>query len=352
MGERMLQRAGAHRLVPSPVNAAQETLTEQLIVPHLKRIFEDLDDLRNAVDYETGRYFVQRFGSFLQHSDSIPSVYDGVFDPSIVAQAVGERFGGLSKEKLENYPIGWCWDITVLVQRLMKNDTLTGGRSGLSRLEEFIRQGGIFKMIWGGMRNVYFQTAFQVGSHYIDVANNTVSVTAKKVTGSSLGESGFNSILTYADYIPIRSSYHGVDLYLNTCLPALMPYFPLLAVSKASGHCCLDTSLYMARRNIMTRFRTVKDLLETDHSVQIPHHSVLESLGKSVRAMKGGESQDWMAFRIMEPAEMIRILEEQAEMFDGPRHVRRTKTAVKMARAINGVWDIRGIRADLLGLSD
>jgi hypothetical protein len=332
------EKSTTHKLMVRPVDSRQDELTREYIIPHLPSIIGDFEALRDSVDREVERFILRRQGKS-SPSGLNQKWFDITFDPDILLCEVHQVLQDLPNEKLHDYPVGECMTITGIVYRLFNQDTLVKDRKGFSKLRDFISSGGDFHMIWGGIRGVFFQTSFQVGSHYIDVANDTVDRTKKKVIHSSLAESGFRSILSYADYIPIRTGYHEVSLYLNNCFPELLPYYPLLAVSKKDGRCTLDTSLYMAGLNIDTRFQTVTDAVLSEKVNQTLDDGTLGRLAGLLNKMEGAkDKRKWMAYGVMNQTEMIRFLERQASEFDRSEHYDRLRTAGKIAHTMNAIW--------------
>lgn len=333
------EKSTAQKMMIRPVDSRQDELTQKYIIPHLSSIIGDFESLRDAVDREAERFISKRHGKPSPLPGLNLKCFDETFDRDILSREVHQGLLDVPNERLYGYPVGECMTITDIVFRLFNEDTLVRGREGFSKLRDFIRADGDFHMIWGGIRGVFFQTAFQAGSYYIDVANDTVDRTKNKVAHSFLAESGFRSILSYDDYIPIRTGYHEVSLYLNRCFPELLPYYPLLAVSKKDGRCTLDTSLYMAGLNIDTRFQTVKDAVLSEKMNQTIDDVALGRLAGLLDKMDGAkDKRKWMAYGVMNQAEMIRFLERKASEFDRSEHFDRLRTAGKIAHTMNAIW--------------
>lgn len=83
------------------------------------------------------------------------------------------------------YPLGQCLEIAEAVQKRLRTVEVASlpvdAALGLRALRAFLRAGGSFRQVWGDLRGQYFQNAFQLGSLYIDVANDTVTPTKPQV---------------------------------------------------------------------------------------------------------------------------------------------------------------------------
>lgn len=327
------------KMMLSPVDIHQEELTRKHIIPNLTSIIKDFEELRDAVDRSVDRFFSKHYGFQLKHLVSHHIGHVEIFDPDIVYRAVEENIHDIPQSRLENFPVGECLIITKIVLSLFNDDTLVKGKEGFSILREFIGSGGNFHIIWGGIRGVFFQTAFQAGNYYIDVANNTVDHTKPKIVHFYLNESGFQGIESYDDYIPIKSGYHHVNIYLNNCFPGLLPYYPLLVASELDGQLAVDTSLYMARLNIETCFQTVTDAILSPRLEKTLDDAVLERIGKSVKHIEGGQNKrEFMNFRVLSKAEMVRLLQNHVSHVKPSEHFTRLKAAGKTAQVVNFFW--------------
>ncbi|MBF0623133.1 MAG: hypothetical protein HQL54_14545 [Magnetococcales bacterium] len=154
------------------------------------------------------------------------------------------------------YPEGYCKEITQQMMADLQKDFAHPQVDCIAKLAEFIRQGGVFKRIWGDLRGCYFQNAIQVGSLYLDVANDTVDITKPRVEILSLADSGFKMIHDISHFVKVATAYWGGQFFPNTVLPMLAPVLPILHVKK-SGIVRLeaDTRAVFAR-NILQKSRT------------------------------------------------------------------------------------------------
>ncbi|MDD5000051.1 MAG: DUF6447 family protein [Thiomonas arsenitoxydans] len=134
------------------------------------------------------------------------------------------------------YPLGQCLEIAEAVQARLRtvgeSDLPAEAAIGLRALRAFQRAGGDFRLVWGDLRGQYFQNAFQVGTLYIDVANDTVTPTKPKVEILPFHEAQFVPIRDFAHFRQIARRYWGDEIYPNHVLPSLAPHCPLIHVTQ------------------------------------------------------------------------------------------------------------------------
>ncbi len=157
------------------------------------------------------------------------------------------------------YPLGQCLEIALAVEKRLRAveaaDLPSAAARGLIALRDFQRAGGDFRQVWGDLRGQYFQNAFQVGTLYIDVANDTVMPTKPKVEILPFDQAQFVPIRDFGHFRQIARRYWQHEVYPNHVLPALAPHCPLIHVSQ-SGHLKLhDATQYMLA---MTRRQAFK----------------------------------------------------------------------------------------------
>lgn len=133
------------------------------------------------------------------------------------------------------YPLGQCLEISKAVQeRLAAVDEAAlppMAAAGWRALYAFYQAGGRMRQVWGDLRGQYFQNAFQVGTLYVDVSNDTVTPTKPKVEILPFEEANFTAIRDYRHYGSVAERYWGETAYPNHVLPALAPHCPLIHVN-------------------------------------------------------------------------------------------------------------------------
>ncbi|MEC4593179.1 hypothetical protein VPG91_19395 [Nitrospirillum amazonense] len=127
------------------------------------------------------------------------------------------------------YPLGRCEEITRAAMAILGRRLREPAHPVEHALASFLRQGGRIRTIWGALRGTYFQNAFQIGSLYADVANDTVVVTKPKVEILPVQECGLVPIRDIAHFIEIAGKYWGGEIYPNLVIPDLAPLFPMIS---------------------------------------------------------------------------------------------------------------------------
>ena len=190
---------------------AQAELTERYLLPALPRLEECLLAVRRQLDPELERLQPVKLG--------------------------------------KPYPLGQCLEIAEAVQARLRtvteSDLPADAVIGLRALRAFQRAGGDFRQVWGDLRGQYFQNAFQLGTLYIDVANDTVTPTKPKVEILPFREAQFIPIRDFGHFRQIARSYWQHAVYPNHVLPTLAPHCPLIHVT-AEGRITLhEATQYM-----------------------------------------------------------------------------------------------------------
>lgn len=192
----------------SPVNFKQVKLTKKYLLPRIKELHNDMLLLRQQ--------------------------YDQSFDVSL-------NKGGKS------YPEGFCQEITLGVKSLLEQKVGSATSPGLVAIRDFVRNGGLAKRVWGNLRNQYFQNAFQFGSLYVDVSNDTVDIRKDKVEILPLSKARMFPINDYDGYADLAEKYWKGQVYPNRVLPDLAVMFPLFLIAPDGNiglHANYQTILY------------------------------------------------------------------------------------------------------------
>lgn len=163
------------------------------------------------------------------------------------------------------YPLGQCLEIAEAVQARLRtvaeSDLPAEVAIGLRALRTFQRAGGDFRQVWGDLCGQYFQNAFQVGTLYIDVANDTVTPTKPKVEILPFHEARFVPIRDFGHFRQIARSYWGDEIYPNHVLPALAPHCPLIHVTKGGCIKLHDATQYTLAMTHAEAFRPSEAVL-------------------------------------------------------------------------------------------
>ena len=127
--------------------------------------------------------------------------------------------------------------------------------AGCLALRRFLAAGGEMRRVWGDLRGSYFQNAFQIGTLYVDVANDTVVRSKPKVEILPFEASGLVAINDYSHFAKIAESYWSVTAWPNHIFPEIAPFFPLLIEAQGGGFKLCDTSGYMMGLNLNRAFK-------------------------------------------------------------------------------------------------
>lgn len=206
----------------APVNFKQVKLTKKYLLPRVKELQVDMMRLRAA--------------------------FDQSYDVTTV------RYG-------KTYPEGFCQEITLGVKTIMEKELSAPKTPGLTALRDFAVHGGLAKRIWGNLRNQYFQNAFQFGSLYVDVANDTVNIAKPKVEILPLAKARMFPIADYDGYADLAEKYWKGQVYPNRIMPDLAVMFPLFLITpdgKIGLHANYQTILY---RNMQFDFTLAEKFL-------------------------------------------------------------------------------------------
>lgn len=125
---------------------------------------------------------------------------------------------------LTQYPKGTCFLTTKIFYKYLKNDFPVS-------LQNFINQGGVFKMVWGVIKEQYFQTQLQIGSLFFDVANDAVDVNKERVNIEYYNHTTFRNVTDLKDFVTIKEVYHKCKISRNP-VPVLNEFFPLIQYNK------------------------------------------------------------------------------------------------------------------------
>ncbi|GGK47199.1 DUF6447 family protein [Salinarimonas ramus] len=149
----------------------------------------------------------------------------------------------------KRYPLSQCLEISMAVAAYLRSDradALTGAAgAGRTALRSFQRAGGSFRRVWGDLRGQYFQNAFQLGTLYVDVANDTVDPAKRKVEILPFDGAGLSPIRDFAHFARIARSYWSAEVFPNHVVPSLAPHCPLILIGPTGSLRLHDATDYM-----------------------------------------------------------------------------------------------------------
>lgn len=174
----------------------------------------------------------------------------------------------------KTYPLGQCLEICQrafgLVQTWLRapgapalSPSLSPAeQQGLDCLREFFAAGGLLRLVWGALRGQYFQNAMQLGSLYVDVANDTVFREKPPVEILPFHDCGLVAIRDFFHFADIARNYWGGVLFPNHFFPQLAPWFPWLSVVPGTGVQLEAGNDYMIALSRRDGFHSARQVLE------------------------------------------------------------------------------------------
>ncbi len=180
---------------PRPLDGRQKALSDRLVMPIVPNLADTLLQVRLTVDRDVAHGRL--------------------------------RFA----RRAHPYPKGYCQEITRTVASRLPAWLDNHDDVVAANLLAFQTAGGVFTEIWGDLRSQYFQNAIQIGTLYVDVANDTVDTTKPKIEILPLAESGFQSVTTFEHFLLVARRYWGGQFYANTVFPHLAPVLPIIHVA-------------------------------------------------------------------------------------------------------------------------
>lgn len=165
------------------------------------------------------------------------------------------------------YPYGQCLEISQAAQRQLQRQDLhtlawsASAQLGLAAFLAFRRAGGELRQVWGDLRGEFFQNAFQLGTLYLDVSNDTVTPTKPKVEILPFAEARFLPIADYRHFARVAERYWKMRVYPNHVLPEWAPYCPLVYVTWDGRMMLGDATTYMVSLAKTGRFEPCEAVL-------------------------------------------------------------------------------------------
>lgn len=240
----------------APVDRMQQALTNRFITPVQQEIFNYLYELRENMDPE-----------------------------------LRSKYPYVTPEKL--YPLGRCTEITETVLMALNQRLRRPSVPAERAIAAFVRSGGIMRPIWGALRGQFFQNATQLGAFYMDVANDTVTVTKPKVEMMPLREAGIVNIRDLTHFAEIAGKYWKARIVANHVAPRLAPILPMLAVFGPREARLVSICDYMVRLMMQDRFKMaeqwVADMPAPSEEI-VAHYRA--SLPESLRLAEGQDGRD------------------------------------------------------------
>lgn len=156
------------------------------------------------------------------------------------------------------YPLGQCLEISLAVQnflpRIQPAWLGAAALEGHAAYQRFRQAGGLFRQVWGDLRGEFFQNAFQLGTLYVDVSNDTVNPAKPKVEILPFEQANFRAIEDFAHFARLAQRYWQHTVYPNHLLPELAPYCPQIHLHLNGAVTLRDPTKYMVALARSSRF--------------------------------------------------------------------------------------------------
>lgn len=162
------------------------------------------------------------------------------------------------------FPEGYCREITDAVLHRLNQRIAAPDTPAAAALAAFVGEGGQLGLIWGDLRDRYFQNALQIGDLYVDVANDTVDVTKHKVEILPLDKSGLRDIADIGHFARIAHAYWGGEVWANTVFPRLAPVLPVIHVGPEGRVALHPDSLSLFAENLIGGCRSALAFLTAE----------------------------------------------------------------------------------------
>jgi hypothetical protein len=191
----------------------------------------------------------------------------------------------------KTYPLGQCLEISQAVMRLLEradvsavqlSDAAVAGRKAFAA---FRKAGGAFRLVWGDLRGEFFQNAFQLGTLYLDVSNDTVTPSKPKVEILPFEQARLIPIADYRHFARISSRYWKHRVYPNHVLPELAPYCPLIHLAPDGVLSIMDCTEYMVGMTRAGRFAPSEEVLADQSMPAALFQYIVQALGEVKSAL-------------------------------------------------------------------
>lgn len=243
------------------------------------------------------------------------------------------------------YPLGQCLEITQAVQQRLRRVqalALSGmAARGRAAFCAFLAAGGALRQVWGDLRGEFFQNAFQLGTLYVDVSNDTVTTTKPKVEILPFADARFVPIADFQHFARIAERYWRDRVYPNHVLPELAPYCPLVHISPQGVVQLRDATGYMVALATSGRFGPSEAVLRAP---AMP----AALFDAAARALQGAKLQLAVSAEVGR-AQALRLRRDYRakRWHQSPEQTAKIVQAVQQANARLAQWHAGGGRASL-----
>lgn len=203
----------------------------------------------------------------------------------------------------KSYPLGQCLEITQAVQQSLRRAQalpLSGmAAQGRAAFSAFLRSDGALRQVWGDLRGEFFQNAFQLGTLYVDVSNDTVTPTKPKVEILPFADAQFVPISDFEHFTRIAARYWKGRFYPNHVLPELAPYCPLVHINPQGAIQLRDATGYMVALVTGGRFQPSEEVLRAPAMPAAVFDDIARALqGRQLKLAASAETGRTQALRL------------------------------------------------------
>lgn len=186
---------------------------------------------------------------------------------AVRAQVDAQLATTLPPKRGKPYPLGQCLEISLAAHKQLQRQDLStldlnaAAHKGYLAFKAFRRAGGVLRQVWGDLRGEFFQNAFQLGTLYLDVSNDTVTPTKPKVEILPFEEARFSPVADYRHFSRVAARYWKLRIYPNHIMPEWAPYAPLLYVAEDGRMMLGDATGYMLSLTLAGRLEPSEEIL-------------------------------------------------------------------------------------------
>ncbi|MFA9218986.1 MAG: hypothetical protein ACEQSK_18035 [Sphingomonadaceae bacterium] len=183
------------------------------------------------------------------------------------------------------YPLGQCLEISLAVMALLEQGAWSAvplselAVAGRAAFAAFRKAGGVCRLVWGDLRGEFFQNAFQLGTLYLDVSNDTVTPSKPKVEILPFEQARLIPVADYRHFADLSARYWKHRVFPNHVLPELAPYCPLIHLAPDGTLSLKDCSEYMVGMTRAGRFTPSEDVLADQPMPAAVFQYLVQALG-------------------------------------------------------------------------
>ncbi len=226
------------------------------------------------------------------------------------------------------YPLGQCLEISQAVLRQLEPARLADvpltedEAAGLAAVSAFRDAGGMLRLVWGDLRGEFFQNAFQFGTLYLDVSNDTVNPAKPKVEILPFGQARLGAVRDFRHFATLAGRYWKHRVYPNHVLPELAPYCPLIHLAPDGMLSLKDCTEYMVGMARASQFAASEAVLADPPMPAWLFQAIMQALDGVACALPASAEEG--------RAHALRACGEYRAqgLHTGPRHAARLATAV------------------------